>query len=266
MELKEQNWKNFCAQNLRELPGLWTGYSPQGELFGSFQLLRSFQSNKEQTEITHTSRYTFADGRTEEKAWQFNKQSSNLPDGLVHPEQPSMRSFFFDQGASASAVKQLETGLPCRIQLGFKHEDLVSSVVIFYDDRGSLMRTVCIRLDAAGFPSKYWSTELNLLPERNLSGNWKGTSVTMTPDLKVSPAVSTQLHWPWEGNETFFFPDGISLSCPSQVSISPNFTIAANWLVTSSDLQQLIVKYDDSGAFSSVTFEQFHLPDAVGAS
>jgi hypothetical protein len=47
-------------------------YPPQGELFGSFQLLRSFQSNKEQTEITHTSRYTFADGRTEEHAWQFN--------------------------------------------------------------------------------------------------------------------------------------------------------------------------------------------------
>src|SRR5919199_1000903 len=260
MELKEKNWQNFCAQNLRELPGLWTGYTPQGELFGSFQLLRSFQSKKEQTKITHTSRYTFADGRTEEHAWQFNKQSSNLPDGLVHPENDSMRSFFFEQGAAASAVKQLETGSPCRIQLGFKHEDLVPSVVVFYDDRGSLMRTVCIRLDAAGFSSKHWSTECNLLAERNLSGNCVGTSVTMTPDLKVSPAVATQLKWPLEGNETFFFPDGISLSCPTQVNVGKNFTIAANWLVTSSQLQQLIINYDELGAFSALTLELFPLP------
>jgi hypothetical protein len=170
-----------------------------------------------------------------------------------------MRSLFFDQDASASAIKQLETGSPCRIQLGFKHEDLVPSVVVFYDDRGSLMRTVCIRLDAAGFPSKHWSTERNLSAERNLSGNCVGTSVTMTPDLKASPAVPTQLNWPLEGNETFYFPDGISLSCPAQVNVGKNFTIAANWLVTSSQLQQLIIKYDELGAFSALTLELFRL-------
>jgi len=266
MELKEQNWQNFCKHNCREISGIWAGYSPEKELFLSFKIIRSFQSNKDQTEITHTNRYTLADGSIQEQSWQFNKHSSNLQDGLVHPENPSMRSFFFDQGASASAVKYLETGSGCRVQLGFKHEELTSSVVIFYDDGGSLMRTVCIRLDATGLPSKHWSTELNLLPERNLKGNWVGTSVTMTPDLKVSTAVSTKLHWPWEEDEKFFFPDGISLRCPSQVNVGTNFTIAANWLVTSSYLQQLIIKYNDSGAFSSLTFEELHLTDAFGDS
>lgn len=79
----------------------------------------------------------------------------------------------------------------------------------------------------------------------------------MTPDLKVSTALTTQLQGGWEGHETFFFPDEISLSCPGQVSIGTDFTIAANWLVTPSQVQQLIVNYDESGAFS--TLKLLHL-------
>ena len=33
------------------------------------------------------------------------------------------------------------------------------------------------------------------------------------------------------------------------------------WLVTSSHLQQLIVKYNQEGAFSSLTLELFHKSD-----
>ncbi|HEY9780788.1 MAG TPA: hypothetical protein V6D09_11695, partial [Leptolyngbyaceae cyanobacterium] len=86
-----------------------------------------------------------------------------------------------------------------------------------------------IREDAAS-PSKFWSSELNLTAERKLSG-WIGTRQTMTPDLKVSPALPTQLHWAIEGNETFFFPDGISLSCPGKVKVGMAIAIATNWLV-----------------------------------
>jgi len=97
----------------------------------------------------------------------------------------------------------------------------------------------------------------------------RGTySLPLSPHqkLKVLPLEPTQFHWGWEGNKTFFFPDGISLSCPSQVSIGTNFTIAANWLVTSCQLQQLIIKYNEFGAFSTLTFEQFRLQDAGGYS
>ncbi len=121
------------------------------------------------------------------------------------------------------------------------------------------MRTVSIREDATRFPSKYWSEEVNLLAERNLNGNWQGTSVTMTPNLKVSDPVPTQLNWPLELNKMFFFPDGISLSCPTQVTIGTPFTVAANWLVTDSQLQQLSVKYDNHGVFSGLTLELLYL-------
>ena len=260
MDLKQQNWHNLCANHLRDWHGIWTRYGPQGEVTEFFHSLRSFRSNPEQTEITQTNRYTYPDGTTEEKIWQFNKQSHNLADGLFHPAVPSMRACFFEQGAAAWAAKQFEPGSVFQpAEFFFRHEGLRHSAPVIYDGSGSLKRTVSIREDAAGFPSEYWSTELNLLPERNFSGSWQGTSVTMTPDLKVSPLEPTQFHWGWEVNKTFFFPDGISVSCPSLVSIGNNFTIAANWLVTSSQLQQLIISYDELGAFSKLTFEQFRL-------
>ncbi|WP_293044337.1 MULTISPECIES: DUF3598 family protein [unclassified Moorena] len=260
MELKEQNWKNFTENHLREWHGIWTRYSPEGEIIESFQSLRSFRSNPEQTELYHTNRYIYADGRIEEKKWQSKKQDKVLPDGMVHPAFPSMRSFFFEQGAATWSAKQLEPGSIFQpAELFFKHEDIRHSVPILYDTNGSLMRIVSIREDAADFPSNYWSKEINLLPERNLSGNWQGTSVTMTPDLKVSDPIATQLNWPLAGNKMFFFPDGISLSCPTQVSIGTSFTIAANWLVTDSQLQQLSVNYDNYGAFSGLTLELLHL-------
>ncbi|NEO91802.1 MAG: DUF3598 family protein [Moorea sp. SIO3G5] len=260
MDLKEQNWKNFTANHLRDWHGIWTRYSPEGEIIESFQSLRSLRSNPEQTEIYQTNRSIYADGRIEEYKWQFNKQDKVLPDGMVHPAFLSMRSFFFEQGAATWSAKQLEPGsvfVPAELFL--KHEDIRHSVAIVYDSNGSLMRVVSIREDAGGFPSNYWSKEIHLLPERNLSGNWQGTSVTMTPDLQVSEPIATQLNWPLAGNKMFFFPDGISLSCPEQVNIGNNFTIAANWLVTDSQLQQLSVNYDNYGAFSGLTLELLHL-------
>lgn len=49
MDMKEQNWKNFCANYLRDWHGIWTRYSPLGEMTESFQSLRSFQPNQEHT-------------------------------------------------------------------------------------------------------------------------------------------------------------------------------------------------------------------------
>jgi len=145
------------------------------------------------------------------------------------------------------------------VELFFKHEELRHSVGIVYDKQGALFRTANIREDATGFPSQYWSQEIEQVSERNLSGNWQGTSVTITPHLKITEPVPTQLHWGWEGHKTFFLPDGVSISCPDKVSVGNPFTLAANWLVTPSKLQQLSVKYDESGAFAALTLELLHL-------
>lgn len=249
MDVREKIWNNFCDNHVREWHGICTLYSPQGEVTNSFKSIRSIAINQEEPKITRINRYTYADGREEEKIWPYTKEQ--------------ISSFLFlPQGAAAVAGKQLKTGYRFVVELFFRHEDLRQSVGIFYDEIGKVEETASIREDSTCFPSEYWSAELNLLPERNLTGNWQGTSVTMTPDLNVSPPVpAAQLEWPVSGNQTVFFPDGISLSCPGEVSVGTPFTLAANWLVTPSYLQQLTIRYDDSGAFSTLTFEEFHRLD-----
>lgn len=246
MDLQIQNWNNFCAKHLNNWQGTWTIYSPQKEVIDSFQCVRSFQSNLEQTEITHINRYIYTNGRQEEKTWQIYK--------------PSLKAIFFAQGAGAYNSQQLELGSMFAVELFFRHENIRHSVVAAYHDGSNLTKMLSIREDAVS-PSRFWSSEVNILPERDFQGNWIGTSMTMTPDFVVSLPVPTQLCWTIEGNETFFFPDGISLSCPKQVQVGDTIAIAANWLVNSTYMQQITIKYDESGAFSSLILEQFYLLD-----
>ncbi|WP_013322736.1 DUF3598 family protein [Gloeothece verrucosa] len=263
MELKQQNWNNFIANHLSNWHGIWTRYSPQGEITESFQSLRGFCANPEQNEITQTNRYQYADGKILEKTWKFDQQSNNLSDGLFHPDNELMRGIFFSSGPAAWITTQLALDSYLAVELFFKQEKLRHSVGIIYDKQGNLFRTANIREDATGFPSQYWSTQLEQLPQRSDSGNWQGTSVTMTRDLNISDPIPTggpnefrtELHWGWKDHQVFFLPDGVSISCPDKISLGKSFVIAASWLVTSSQKQQLIVEYDESGAFCSLTLE-----------
>ncbi|MGB3641137.1 MAG: DUF3598 family protein [Rivularia sp. (in: cyanobacteria)] len=257
MDLKEKNWNNLCAKHIRDWQGIWTRYSPQKAVTESFRSLRSFRSNPQQTEIAHTNRYMYADGTTKEESWEYNLHSNGLSDGLFHPARDYMRGLNFEQGAAAWVTTQLKAESYFAVELFFLHENLRHSVGIVYDQKGNLMRTANIREDSTGFPSKYWSTDINQLPERSISGNWQGTSLTMTPDLKVSEPLPTQFHFSWEKHKTFFLPDGVSISCPEKVSLGTPFILVANWLVTNSQLQQISAKYDEFGTFSALTFECF---------
>lgn len=216
MDLKEQNWKNFTTNHLRDWHGIWTRYSPEGEVTESFQSLRSFRSHPEETEITHTNYSVYADGRRLEQSWEYNQLSNSLSDGVFHPQTESMRGIFFESGHAAWVSTKLKTGSYFGVELFFKYEELRHSVGIVYDESGSLFRIANIREDATGFPSQYWSNELNQLSLRDLSGHWQGTAVTMTPDLKISAPVATHLHWGWKEHKTFFLPDGVSISCPKK--------------------------------------------------
>jgi hypothetical protein len=243
IDIQEQNWNNFCAHHLHDWHGIWTSYSAQGEVKDSFQSLRSFRANLEKTQITHTNRYIYADGKIEEKTWQLQK--------------PFLRSIFFPQGAGAFHAEKLVADSFFAVELFFIHQNLRHSAIAAYTDGTNLTKILSIREDSTGFPSQHWSTNLDLVSERSLSENWAGTSVTMTPDLKVSPAVPANLNWQIEGNKSFFFPDEISLSCPRQVEVGKPIVIAATWLVNSSYLQQITIAYDETGAFQNLKFAEF---------
>ena len=259
MELKDQNWKNFTANHLRDWHGIWTRYTLQGDVKESFQSLRSFKSNPEQTEIHQINRYIYAEDNIKEESWDYSQRENSLPDGIYHPQADAMRTICFESGHTAWVTRKLQPNSFFGVELFLRYEELRHSVGIVYDQQGNLFRTANIREDVRGFPSQFWSQEIEQVSERNLSSNWQGTSVTMTSDLKVSEPVPTQLHWNWKGHKNFYLPDGVSISCPDQVSVGTPFTLVANWLVTPSKLQQLIAKYDDSGAFIGLTLEQLHL-------
>ena len=258
--LQEQNWQNFCTNHLQDWHGTWTKYSSQGEVIESFPSLRSLNTNEDRTISYQKNRYTYPDGKIEEKKWESAKESSKRKDGLIHPKHPWMRSLYFEQGAAIWVTKQVQAGMIFhKSELFFRHENLRLSVGTVYDEEGNLQMFWNFREDSRGFPSKYWSSAINLLPGRNLTGNWQGRTVTIASNLEFSLPIPTDLQWPYKENKTFFLPDGISLSCPDRILIGNPFTIIANWLVTSSQLQQLIVKYDNKGGFSKATLELFHL-------
>ena len=67
-----QNWRIFIAHHAKDWYGLWTRYTPQGEVMQSFQSLRSVKvGNSEQTLIKQTNRYTYSDRTTQEKAFEY---------------------------------------------------------------------------------------------------------------------------------------------------------------------------------------------------
>lgn len=257
ISLQEQNWNNLITNLVHDWHGIWTRYSPQGDVIESFRSLRSFSYNSKDKEISHNNRYIYDNDVVEEKSWQFNQKDHNLVDGVCYPAISTMRGLFFDSGNAGWITKQLQKESFFSLELFFRSNNLRNSVGIVYNQQGDLLKTFNIKEDSKGFPSSYWSKDINQLTERNFKINTEGTSITMTPDLKISSPISTSFNWNWEGNKTFYLPDGVSISCPEKLILGTPFVFVANWLLKDNQLQQLIVKYDQLGVFSSLTLERF---------
>ncbi len=260
MDVKERNW-HYSTNHLFDWHGIWTRYTPQGNVKESFQSLRSFKSNPEKTKIAHTNTYIYANGESRQESWEFDFLSNSLSDGLFHPSRETMRGYFFASGHATWATNKLKPSSYFGIELFFRYEDLRHSVGIVYDESGNLFHTANIREDCHGLPSKYWSTELNQLPERDFSGDWQGISMTITPDLKISEPIPTLFNWHREGHKYYYLPDGVSVNCPSSISIGTPFSLIANWLINNYEMHQLIANYDELGVFSSLTLETFRIPN-----
>lgn len=256
MNQQEKNWQNFCDNHVGNWYGTWTKYSADGEIIESVQSLRSLKTNPEKTLTFQKNRYTYPDGRIEERQWQSTTEARKTKDGLIHPKHPWMRSLFFEQGAALWVTKYPQPDLIAhKTELFFKDNYLRLSVGTVYDPDGNLQMIWNFREDSRGFPSEYWSSDINFLQERNFKDNWIGKAINLNPDLNISPFYITELNWPCKNHQSFFIPDGISLSCPKKIELGSPFKIIANWFITSSNLRQLIVNYDKNLAFSEASLE-----------
>jgi hypothetical protein len=259
MNTQEQNWKKLFGNHTLEgiaWHGIWTVYSPEKEIIKSFQGVRSFRVNEEQTAIIHTNNYTYPDGSTAEQTWQLEKQSCNQRDGVIHPAILSMRALSFGQGATAWVSKTLETGKKFGVELFFRYKDWRTSVASIYGENGDLEKITLIR-EHLGSSPKTAGPEIEHF---FLLGKWLGTKEDMNPDLKVSPAEETQalVLDPTGGkNETFFLPDGVVANTPKRIKVGEEFEIVAGKLVSTDEYKRLTCKYDKSGAFALLISEVF---------
>ena len=262
MNLQEQNWINLFGDISPEGTawyGIWTRYSPELEVIKSFQGIRKFSANQDKTVITHHNNYTYADGSTEEKEWQIEKEIANQPDGMIHPAFESMRSLSLSEEVKTWMCPQLKIGNRFGGELFFQHQNFRTSVVTIYGENGELVSFTQIREHLNSYPDQKPGAEL-----KNISGNWVGKKESMTPDLQISQeSEMTELELdPTAGkNKTFFLPDGIVINVPETVKIGEEFELVVGKMVIENKYKRMTIKYDKDGEFIQLIYEVFDRKD-----
>ncbi|MDZ7956888.1 MAG: DUF3598 family protein [Aulosira sp. DedQUE10] len=262
--LQEQHWQRlfgFVTTEGTSMYGTWTVYSPTKELIKSSRGIRNLRANADKTAITHTNQFPSPEGTTLEKQWLIEKETCNLPDGLLHPADPSKRGIaVVDYGANAWVLQQLETGNGFSVELFLKHEDWNTSIGSIYAESGDLDRILHLRENSVSFPEVLSiGTELETLP-----GNWIGKKEAIAPNLTISETeeIKALVLDPTTGkNETFFLPDGVVVNIPQRLKMGEAFEIIAGKLVAPNKYKRLTAKYDNSGTFEQLISEIFDLQD-----
>ncbi len=236
-ELQLKNWDNFCRYHANnDWYGIWTEYTSDRQIVDSFQCIRSFHLNEDESEINHQNHYTYADGTQETKTFGPYKK-------------PITKSLFLDNSFSWGSIK-VESNSNFGFETGFRYEDRRISVVVMYDESGSLQKIIVIREHLATFPL------LMTQPTKELS-RWQKISKTMTPDWIVSSPVVTFENPTEHLSPNYYnlnlFTD-ISITCPQKIEGGKEFFAAVDWLIEPNLLQRGIRQYNESG-FTRFTLE-----------
>jgi len=263
VDQEERNWKVFITKIIGDWHGVWTRYEPDGKLSQSFQSLRKFSIlNDAKTQVRQINRYSYPDGKVEEKSWDTSRSKNSFSDGFIYgslsPEAANYRVALFESGEviwRPIHLKNVTNGF----ELIFLHDNLRVSAGVTYKN-GNISRVACIREDCLGFPGQHWSKDMELVSERSFTGNWEGTSTIMYSDLTLSKPVVTKHQWGcWEGHHIYYMPDGVTVSCPMTLPAASDLVIVANWLVSDKEMHQMSVLYNEAGDFVSQTLDVLKL-------
>lgn len=257
--LQEQNWSNLFGHLTPEginWCGTWTIYTPELEVVKTYQGVRSFRPNEDQTVIYQTNNYTYANGSTEEKHWQLNKQACNQTDGIAYTEFPSMRALSIAPGVYAFLNKKLELGKKFALELFFSYEDWRTSVVVHYAENSTVDKIAHIREHLNSFTAQPPGTEV-----KNIEGKWIGEKQQLTADLILSNAEPIQnlvLFSVGDKNQTYFLPDAIVINAPTNLKIGQEFSISIGRMVSQNQFKRLTAQYDNLGNFQLLISEIFY--------
>ena len=232
MQPQLQNWDNFCKYHVNcDWYGVWTKYSPDGQVIDSFQCIRSFHLNQNGSEIKHQNHYIYPDGKKETRNFGPYKK-------------PDTRALFLDNSFSWGSIIVVEESR-FGFKTGFRYEDKRVSAVVIYNETGNLQEITVISEVLKGI-----SEESNVISPEQFSGIWKGKAKTINPNWIVSFPVETiynQLENNADDYLNLHFPEGVYVNCPSQVEPEKDFVAVVDWLINPNLLQSGIRKYDSSG-------------------
>jgi hypothetical protein len=270
-------WDNFL-QNLGEWQGSFTQISPQGEIVKdtpSILILEQLEDNK-------TVRLTL-------RRFPPSPDSSTKPpvDELVREYQSFGRDLlFFENGAFSQGPLQLSPNSLSGAEFGFIQENRRLRVVELCNPEGDLQSFTLIREYRAGSEK----AERPALTVEMLLGTWQGEATVLYPDLRSPDTFKTQMQLNIEssgklkqqlsfGNQTisssakiegsvlyfnegsqpinvYLLPDGASATVPQKVQMRTPLFFEAGWLVSPTQRQRLIRRYNQKGEFESLTFVQ----------
>lgn len=245
LDAQLKNWDNFCRYHaLGDWQGIWTRYSPNGEVIESFQCIRSLRASADCSEISHQNHYIYSDGTNETKTF-----------GPY--QKPATRSLFLDNSFSWGSIK-LESGSPFGFETGFTNENKRVSVGVLYDRTTKLEKITIIAEHLASFANE--SSSLGNYEKMN----WQGICHAIAPNLEALPETPSAWCEIEDLGEDYLTihqqQDGISVSCPRQIASGKDFVLAVDWQVNSSLLQRGIRHFNCS-EFTHFSLEFFTLAE-----
>lgn len=238
------NWYRFAENHHGDWYGTWLRYSPSAEVNQVFRCIRSFHFSEKDRLINHQNHYIYSDGRQETKHFG--------PYPL-----PVVKSLFLENSFSWGS-SEVKAGESFGFETGFRFQAKRSSLATVYDDSGHLEKVVVIAenlndfAETPDFPSS-----------ETISHQWKGSSIRMIPDFKVSSAVESTWQPLSDINNDYLtlrLTNGLSLHCPSQVTPEKEFVLAVDWLVNPNLLHRGIRHFNRTG-FTAFTLEVFSIQE-----
>lgn len=245
LDAQLKNWDNFCRYHaLGDWHGIWTRYSPTGEVIESLQCIRSLRASADSSEVEHQNHYIYPDGTSETKTF-----------GPY--QKPATRSLFLGNSFSWGSTK-LESGFPFGFETGFTNESRRVSIGVLYDRTAKLEKITIIAEHLGSF-----ATETISLGNSEKM-NWQGICHAIAPNLEAlleTSAAWREIEDLEEGYLTINQQqDGISVSCPRQIESRENFVLVVDWQVNSTLLHRGI-RHFKSFEFTQFSLENFTLAE-----
>ncbi|MBW4472760.1 MAG: DUF3598 family protein [Stenomitos rutilans HA7619-LM2] len=279
----QTQWQ-FLLQNLGDWRGSFTRLSFTGELREEIPTIVSLEGLNDNQTIRQIIRRYAANVNTKEDA--SLQTSDPIDEKVLIYSSLGRGTLFFDDGAFSQGSIQFAPFSDFGAELGLIAGDRRLRLVQLFDRESTLHQLTLIREQRAGSDA----AERPPLTLDDLLGEWQGEAVTLYPDwqspttylthLKLSRSDENQVEQQLtfgEGAGTtlrstaivngsrlqfeqgtlpvqvLLLPDGASATSPVRIQTKQPFFLEVGWLLQPGLRQRMIRRYDQQGAWSSLT-------------